>query len=633
MIDISCRNLTKSYVTELVLDHVNISINENEKVGLVGLNGSGKTTLLKILTKEIDFDEGSIYVNPSKQVGYLKQDISSDESLTVFDSVAEIFREIILLEEKIRYYESEMSKNSENGKVLTEILDIYAELIDDFEKKEGYSYKSKIKGVLFGLGFQEEELSLQFKKLSGGQKNRVMLAKLLLSSPEILFLDEPTNHLDIPSIEWLEKYLKEFKGTVLVIAHDRYFLDRITSKTLFVQNGNIYSYNGNYSYFIKKWSTELEIQKKKYVIQEKEIQRQKEIISKMLANGRDKKVRQAKSREKLLQNMLLVDKPQGESEKLKIQFNPSIESGRDVLLVEGLAKNYDDKKIFRQISFRVMKGDKIGLIGPNGVGKSTLIKILLKQIQEDAGEVSIGHNVKIGYFDQELVNLNLDNSVIDEIWDEYPALKTYEIRGYLAKFMFYNEDLFKLVGDLSGGEMTRLSILKLMLSHSNFLLMDEPTNHLDIDSKHILEQALADYTGTLLIISHDRYFLNKSVDKILEMHSDGIIEYLGNYDYYTYKKNLPPEEEDIEQISKTELKNQAKKQRELIRDAQAQRKKIVELEEKIETLEQLNFSLEKDLCSPEVFNNHTKAQEISQKIEAQKKELEALYEEWHILSN
>jgi ATP-binding cassette subfamily F protein 3 len=633
MIDISCSNLKKSYVSDLILSDVNFTINESEKVALVGLNGSGKTTLLKIITSELEYDSGSIYINSSKKVGYLKQSIIADESLSVYDATIEVFKDLISLENQIRKLEYEMAKNSNDDNLLSEIMNKYSEATYLFEKNEGYSYQSKTKGVLFGLGFEENDLSIKFSNLSGGQKNRVMLAKLLLSSPEILLLDEPTNHLDIESIEWLEKFLRDFEGTILVISHDRYFLDKITNRTLFLQNSKLYSYNGNYSYFIKKWYEEQELQSKKYILQEKEIQRQKEIISKMLANGRDKKVRQAKSREKLLQNMILIDKPESESEKLNIKFNPSLQSGSEVLFADKLSKFYSDMRIFDNISFNIYRGEKIGLIGPNGVGKSTLVKIIKGEISEYSGEFSQGHNVKIGYFDQELSDLNMENSVIDEIWDEYPSLKTHEVRGYLAKFMFYNEDLFKSVNDLSGGEKTRLSILKLMLSNSNFLIMDEPTNHLDIDSKDILEKALKDYTGTVLIISHDRYFLNNSVTKILEMKNDGIIEYLGNYDYYIYKKNISIDDDEIDDtVTKTELKNLAKKQRESIRQKQAERKRLSEIEKEIYQIEDSITTNEEKLCNPEVYSNHIFANQLSNEIERFKRKLEELYKEWDMIN-
>lgn len=633
MIDISCKKLTMSYSATKILDKLDFTINENEKVALIGLNGSGKTTLFNILTSELEYDSGTVYVNKSKKLGYLKQIDNFADSDTIYSIIEEVFQHIMDLENLLRNLEAKMS-NPSGEEDVNVIMEEYSTVNDEFEKLDGYSYQSRIKGVLNGLGFRHDDFSKNITKLSGGQKNRVMLARLLLSSPDILLLDEPTNHLDIKSVEWLEKFIKDYKGTVLLISHDRYFLDSVTSKTLFLNNESITQYNGNYSYFIKKRSENLELQRKKYIIQEKEIQRQKEIISKFLSNGRDKKVKQAKSREKMLQNIQRVEKPEEENNKISIRFTPGIESGNDVLFVNNLSKSFEEEKVFENIDFKIYKGDKIGLIGPNGVGKSTLVKIVTEQLISDSGEYSFGHNVNIGYFDQELSGLNPDNSVLDEIWDEYPRLKVHEIRGYLARFNFFNDDLFKTINNLSGGEKSRLSLLKLMLSNTNFIVMDEPTNHLDIDSKDVLEKTISDYTGTILIISHDRYFLNKTVTKILEMDSTNMTEYLGDYDYYYYKKNMSEVEEETEnRITKTELKNNAKKERELIRERQQLKKKIKEFEDSIHNLEEEVAELETQLCLPEVYNNHVNAKNVNDKLENLKFKLEDKYYQWEECQN
>jgi ATP-binding cassette subfamily F protein 3 len=622
-----------SYSATKILDKLDFTINENEKVALIGLNGSGKTTLFNILTSELEYDSGTVYVNKAKKLGYLKQIDNFADSDTIYSIIEEVFQHIMDLENLLRNLEAKMS-NPSGEEDVNVIMEEYSTVNDEFEKLDGYSYQSRIKGVLNGLGFRHDDFSKNITKLSGGQKNRVMLARLLLSSPDILLLDEPTNHLDIKSVEWLEKFIKDYKGTVLLISHDRYFLDSVTSKTLFLNNESITQYNGNYSYFIKKRSENLELQRKKYIIQEKEIQRQKEIISKFLSNGRDKKVKQAKSREKMLQNIQRVEKPEEENNKISIRFTPGIESGNDVLFVNNLSKSFEEEKVFENIDFKIYKGDKIGLIGPNGVGKSTLVKIVTEQLISDSGEYSFGHNVNIGYFDQELSGLNPDNSVLDEIWDEYPRLKVHEIRGYLARFNFFNDDLFKTINNLSGGEKSRLSLLKLMLSNTNFIVMDEPTNHLDIDSKDVLEKTISDYTGTILIISHDRYFLNKTVTKILEMNSTNMAEYLGDYDYYYYKKNMSDVEEETEnRITKTELKNNAKKERVLIRERQQLKKKIMEIEDSIHNLEEEVAELEKQLCLPEVYNNHVNAKNVNDKLENLKLKLEDKYYQWEECQN
>ncbi|SHI75154.1 ATP-binding cassette, subfamily F, member 3 [Dethiosulfatibacter aminovorans DSM 17477] len=633
MIDITCKKLTMSYSAEKILDKIDFTINEYEKVALIGLNGSGKTTLFNILTSRLDYDNGTVFVNKSKKLGYLKQIDDFSDKDTIYSVIEEVFKHIMNLEGLLRSLEAKMS-NPKDGEDVALIMEEYSAVNDEFEKLDGYSYQSRIKGVLNGLGFKHDDFSKNINKLSGGQKNRVMLAKLLLTSPDILLLDEPTNHLDIKSVEWLEKFIKDYKGTVLLISHDRYFLDSVTSKTLFLNNKHITQYNGNYSYFINKRSEELELQRKKYIIQEKEIQRQKEIIAKFLSNGRDKKVKQAKSREKMLQNIQRVEKPEEENNKISIRFTPGLESGNDVLFVNNLSKSFDDEKVFENIDFNIYKGDKIGLIGPNGVGKSTLVKIITGQLSSDSGEYNFGHNVNIGYFDQELSGLNPDNSVLDEIWDEYPRLKVHEVRGYLARFNFFNDDLFKTIDNLSGGEKSRLSLLKLMLSNTNFIVMDEPTNHLDIDSKDVLEKTISDYTGTILVISHDRYFLNKIVTKIFDMDSMGITEYLGDYDYYYYKKNmLNMEEEPENRITKTELKNNAKKEREIIRERQRLKKKIEEIEASIVKLEEEISELEGKLCLPEVYNDHIKAKEVNDNLENLKSQLEDEYYQWEECQN
>jgi ATP-binding cassette subfamily F protein 3 len=622
-----------SYSAEKILDELNFTINENEKVALIGLNGSGKTTLFNILTSELDYDSGTVHVNKAKKLGYLKQIDNFKNNDTIYSVIEEVFQHIMDLESQLRNLEAKMSNPSDDEEVNL-IMEEYATINDEFEKLDGYSYQSRIKGVLNGLGFKHDDFNKNINKLSGGQKNRVMLARLLLTSPDILFLDEPTNHLDIKSVEWLEKFIKDYKGTIILISHDRYFLDSVTSKTLFLNNKTITQYNGNYSHFIKKRTENLELQRKKYIIQEKEIQRQKEIIAKFLSNGRDKKVKQAKSREKMLQSIQRVEKPEEENNKISIRFTPGIESGNDVLFVNGLSKSFGQEKVFENIDFNIYKSDKIGLIGPNGVGKSTLIKIITGQLKANSGKYDYGHNVNIGYFDQELSDLNPDNSVLDEIWDEYPRLKVHEIRSYLARFNFYNDDLFKTIDNLSGGEKSRLSLLKLMLSNTNFIVMDEPTNHLDIDSKDVLEKTISDYTGTILIISHDRYFLNKTVSKIFEMDSTGMTEYLGDYDYYYYKKNMSDVEEESENsTTKTELKNNAKKEREIIRERQRLKKRIEEIEVSIHNLEDEVSQLEDQLCLPDVYNDHIKAKEVNDNLERLKLQLEDKYYQWEECQN
>jgi ATP-binding cassette subfamily F protein 3 len=632
MIDINCKEIKKTYDADTILDSINFTINEFEKVALIGLNGSGKTTLFKILTDQIDYDSGEFYINQNKSIGYLQQSDTVDPGKSVYETVEEIFHPVISIENNLRRLEKEMSSAHKNPTFLDSLMLEYGQLNDTYEAMNGYRYKSLIRGVLNGLSFPEEMFHMPFDKLSGGQKNRLMLARLLLSDPEILLLDEPTNHLDIASTEWLERFLQDFKGTMLIISHDRYFLDKVVSRTFYLSQRTITSYAGNYSYFIEKWNHETLIKQKKYLIQEKEINRQKEIIARFLANGRDKKVRQAKSREKMLQQMALVENPETSQDLLNMRFFPSIQSGTDVLVVSDLSKSYGDTCVFNDLSFSIYRGDKIGLIGPNGIGKTTLLRIIQSIEIANEGDVTFGHHVKVSYFDQELSDLNFENSVLDEIWDAYPKLKAHEVRNYLARFLFYHADLFKSVGDLSGGEKSRLSFLKLMLSNANFLLLDEPTNHLDIDSKLVLEKAIESYEGTVLIISHDRYFLNKTTNKIFEMSSTGITEYLGNYDYYAYKKSIPNQSENTEiKPTKTELKNMAKKERASIRKKQSQRRALQDLESSIYDLEEEIHSLEIRLCEPETYNDHILSSQISDRIHFIKSKLNSYYIEWDAL--
>ncbi len=633
MIDINVHDISKSYGSLQILKEVSFIINEGEKVSLIGLNGSGKTTLFRILTGQVDYDSGSFYVNPNKTLGYLKQSNELNTEMTIYAVAESVFQPIIQLESEIRLMEQALADSSNDSSKLESLLLTYSDLNEKFEALEGYQYKSKIRGVLNGLGFSDQEFHNPVSQLSGGQKSRVMLAKLLLSSPDILLLDEPTNHLDIQSIEWIEKYITDFKGSVLVISHDRYFLDRTTQKTLFLSQETIKSYRGNYSFFIEKWHIDQQLLQKKYQLQEKEVQRQKEIIAKFLANGRDKKVRQAKSREKMLENMNAIENPHNIDAVMKLRFTPKRPSGYEVLKVDNISKHFDSHKVFDNVSFEIYRGERVGLIGPNGVGKSTLFKMIQNPSMTDNGQITFGHHVEMAYYDQELTDLDNENTVIDEIWDAYPDLKVHEVRGYLAQFMFYSEDLFKTVGDLSGGEKSRLSLLKLMLSDANLLMIDEPTNHLDIDSKDILEKAMINYDGTMIIISHDRYFLNKTVTKIFEMTADGIQEYLGNYDSYHDKKKYLAygSQEDSPSISKTEMKHKAKKERDLIRQRQAEKKQIKLIEETIQNTEEAILSIESQLCEPEVFNDHEKALSLSTKLEQLKKALDDYFEEWAAL--
>ncbi|WDV46180.1 ABC-F family ATP-binding cassette domain-containing protein [Clostridiaceae bacterium M8S5] len=636
MIVLSCTNISKTYVTDKILDNVTFSINAGEKIGLIGINGAGKSTLFNILTGKISSDDGQIYTSKTSKIGYMKQHTSVDSSKNIYDELLEIFKPVIELEKTLRSLENEISEKSQDhdSKEFEKLLDKYSKLTDEFEKSNGYGYDSQIKGVLVGLGFNSSDFYKPINQLSGGQKTRVYLAKLLLQKPDILLLDEPTNHLDLDSIDWLEKYLKDYKGSVIIISHDRYFLDNVVSRILQLENTELKSYNGNYSTYMDKRKKEIELEKKKFEQQKNEMNRQKEII-KNLSLGGKRAIRQAQSREKMLKKMQELKNP-SERKKASFKFTPSVKSGNDVLRIEDLKKSYDGKLLFDSINFNIYKGEKVGIIGPNGIGKSTLFKIIMGITSLSSGNYTLGANVNIGYFDQEQKYLNTEKTIADEIWDEHPLMDHFQIRSILAQFLFTGDDIFKEIGSLSGGEKARLALLKLMLSKSNFLLMDEPTNHLDVDSKEVLEDALKKYEGTVLVISHDRYFLNKVVDKILYFNSDKITEYLGNFDYYIEKSKLLSSNNDDSintGITKTQMKLDRKKQKELEKKERAKKQQLSKLEENIALLENKISEYEHLLCSPDIYNDPVKSTQINKDLLNIKSDLEQEYEKWVELSS
>jgi len=634
MIVLSCSNLRKTYIVDTILDGISFTVEDGDKIGVIGLNGSGKTTLFNILSGEVEQDSGDIYIQKNIRIGYLKQHTRIESQKTVFDECLEVFIPLINMEKELRSLEDEISLESQKGetKRLKHLMEDYAHLSEKFMSLNGYGYKSEIKGVLKGLGFSEDDFDKEVNILSGGQKSRLSLAKLLLGRPDILLLDEPTNHLDIEAISWLEKFLKEYKGAALIISHDRYFLDNVVNRIFHIENRKMKIYDTNYTNFMARRKKELEIYKKHFEDQQREIKRQEEIIARFKSYGGEKYHRLAQSRQKLLDKIKLMPRST-EAMKAKIKFEPKIKSGRDVLRVENLQKSFGSQQLLRDINFNIYRGEKVGLIGPNGVGKTTLFKIILNQIPKDDGNIIVGHHVVPGYFDQEMSKLNLDKTVIDEIWDENPSFDHYKIRTILSQFMFIGDDIFKEISSLSGGEKARLSLLKLMLSNANFLLMDEPTNHLDIDSKEVLEEALLDYEGTVLVISHDRYFLNRVVDKILELTEEGIKEYLGNYDYYLEKKNevLDEEDEDFGK-TKTQIKLERKKERELLEIERNRKREIGELEKRISEGELKLEELDRLLCDPAIYENSEKVVEITKNREEVQKLLDDLYDRWITLT-
>ena len=626
---LSISNIKKSYIVDPVLDGVSLIIEDHDKIGLIGNNGSGKTTLFNIITGELSKDDGEIFMPKDLKIGYLKQQLHNDSTNTIYKECEDIFLPIIQMEEKLRSLEKEIS--DPNCKDFEATMEKYGRLQEEFAEKDGYSYPSKIRGTLIGLGFFEKDFEKRVCDLSGGQKSRLSLAKLLLEEPDLMLLDEPTNHLDIGAISWLEKYLKDFKGGLILISHDRYFLNNVVNKIALLEYNKLTLFKGNYSVYVKERKKQIEQLKKQFEDQQKEVKRQEAVIERYLGLGRERFIRQGKSRQKLLDKMKKLPPPT-EVKKAQIRFKPDLESGREVIKAENLCKSFENHEIFKDINFMVYKNDKIGIIGPNGVGKSTLFKIITKNLEPTSGELKFGSNVKLAYFDQEMENLHNEKTIIDEIWDEYPKLDHFQIRKYLAQFLFVGDDLFKIIGDLSGGEKGRVSLLKIMLKGANLLLLDEPTNHLDIDSKEILEEALNIYDGTVISISHDRYFLNSTCNKIFEMSSTSVNEYLGNYDYYLEKTTIEDEDEETI-VSKTELDNIKKQERKLRQEKKKLKEEKDKLEKEIHSIEKEIENIDLELSDPDVYEDLEKVQELSNKRESKNSELESLYEDWFLIED
>lgn len=634
MIVLSCKNISKSYGIDEILKDVTLSINEGDRVGIIGANGEGKSTLFKILSKQLSFDDGEIFIDKNKTLGYLAQHLDLDTKNTIYNEMLLVFSDLTRLEEKLLDLENKMNEPYDESKA-----DYHNKIINDYNTSQelyshrgGYTYKGEINKVLKGLGFSEEDFDKEISKLSGGQKTRVALCKLLLLSPDILLLDEPTNHLDLEAIEWLEEYLKSYKGTILVISHDRFFLDSVTNRTFQVINGHVNCYNASYTKFLELREKDYESQLKAYNLQQAEIKRQEAIIEKFRSFNREKSIRAAESREKALDRMEKIDAPDEEKGPAKIKFETSVKSGYDVLHVEKLSKSFGDKHLFSNLSLDLKRGEKIALIGENGRGKTTFFNILMDKIKADSGVKVLGTNVNIGYYDQEQSNLCEDKTIIDEVWDDFPELTTSQVRGALATFLFTGEDVFKTINKLSGGEKCRINLLKLMLSRSNLLLLDEPTNHLDILSREALEEAILSYDGTLIVISHDRYFLNKVINRIVELQEEGTTEYLGNYSYYVEKKLNPLRFETYEELAngktKTQLKEEKRKKREIEKEEKAKKLQIKKLEDEISKNEELLLSLQEDLCKEEIYSNPSESERVNKEIRILEEKIEDLYMKW-----
>lgn len=638
MIMLSCNNVSKSFGVETILEDISFSVNEGDKIGIVGVNGTGKTTLFKVITGIFPHDKGDIFTSKNCRLGYLEQNTNFYSEKTIYDEVVSVFSDLIEAEEELRSLEHQIAslsaKESSSGDQLKKAMDTYGKKYEEFEKKNGYAYKSEVRGTLKGLGFSDEEMNKPVNVLSGGEKTRVLLAKLLLSKPSLLLLDEPTNHLDADAIEWLEAFLRSYEETIMIISHDRYFLDQSVNRIFEMENKRLTSYNGNYTDYQKQAKINREIRLRQYENQQRDIKKQEESIERLKAYGREKHLKRARSKEKMLDKVDRLDKPQELRKKARFNFVLRHHSGNDVLKAQGLGKSFGDRKLFEGVDFDLYRGEKVALIGPNGVGKSTLFKIIMGDESQDQGEYKLGQGVDIAYFHQEQKSLNLENSIIDEVWDDNPHMTQTEVRNLLGAFLFEGEDVFKSIRSLSGGERARVAILKLILSKSNLLLLDEPTNHLDIDSKEVLEDALKEYEGTLLTISHDRYFLNTVVDRILVLKPDGIEEYLGNYEYYQNKKKEESEKshlaemEDLPSKTKTQIKEERRREKELKKNENKAKKLIKDIEVKIELLEKQIGGLDYMLCQEEVYTSPERTREVNQEKSDLEKRLSKLYEKW-----
>ena len=629
---LALNNVSKAFGTDVILKNISFHIEEKEKVAIVGVNGAGKSTLFKIITGELSLDSGEVIMPKSATMGYFSQSLEIDSSKTIYGELLTVFEPIMLMEQQLRDMEAQMSHKS--GDQLEKLMEKYSELSHKMEEMDGYSYQSRLRGVIKGLGFSDEESSQTINQLSGGQKTRVALGKILLKAPDILLLDEPTNHLDIDSLRWLEDFLRSYKGAVVIISHDRYFLDKVVGKVIEIENKKAKEYFGNYSYYAEKKIVDREIEYHRYINQQKEIKHQEDVIKKLREFNREKSIKRAESREKMLDKIERIEAPENLPDKMRLEIKPVKESGNDVLSVDNVSMAFDGVPLFDNISFDIKKGEKTALIGPNGIGKTTLFKIILSRLEAKGGSVKLGSNVVIGYYDQEQSDLNLSKTIFDEISDSYPDLTTTQIRNVLAAFVFTGDDVFKTIGSLSGGEKGRVALAKIMLSNANFLILDEPTNHLDINSKEILEQAIQCYTGTVLYISHDRYFINSTATKIVELNKDKATIYLGNYDYYTekLKENEIVKTEEVKSIE-TETKLDWKKQKEIQAQQRKKDNRIKKIEKEIEETENKIDELDNLLATEEVYTNSMRSREIYEEKESLEEKLMELYEKFEEINN
>ena len=634
---LACQNISKAFGTNEILKDASFHIEEREKAALVGINGAGKSTLFKIIVGEMTADTGEVILSKGKTLGYLAQHQDLTGDLTIYEEVLQAKQDLIRMEERLRALEEEMKH--EQGERLEELMNTYTRLSHTFELENGYAYRSEVVGVLKGLGFEPEEFDKKVSTLSGGQKTRVALGRLLLTKPDVILLDEPTNHLDMESIAWLEGYLLNYSGAVFIVSHDRYFLDRVVTKIVEIDAGKVTTFEGNYSAYSQKKAMLREAAYHAWMNQQQEIRHQEEVIAKLKSFNREKSIRRAESREKMLDKMEVLEKPSEVRADMRIRLEPRVTSGNDVLRVSNLSKSFPGQPLFSDLNFEIRRGERVAIIGNNGTGKTTILKILNGVVAPDGGQIELGTKVQIGYYDQEHQVLHMDKTIFQEISDTYPYLTNTEIRNVLAAFLFTEDDVFQPIHTMSGGERGRISLAKLMLSNANFLILDEPTNHLDIVSKEILEQALRDYTGTVLYVSHDRYFINQTATRILELTNRQLVNYIGNYDYYLEKKEeltsiyAPSAAADnVEKPAQSAVKLDWKTQKEEQARQRKRENDLKKTEARIEELETRDAEIDEEMSQPEVATDVAKCVALSNEKAEIAAELEQLYEKWEELA-
>jgi len=642
MIILSANSIIKTYGIDPILTNVSFHINQGDRIGIVGANGAGKTTLLNILSGRLAYDSGDFFVSSNTNIGYLKQSDNFESEKTVYEEMLAIFAELINMEEQLEKLSHEISDNSHKGNDVTKMLHEYDDMMETFKNRNGYGYRSEIHGILNSMAFPEECFNKKISILSGGERTRLALASLLLKKPDLLLLDEPTNHLDIGTLKWLEQYLRTYAGTIVVISHDRYFLDQTVNRVFEVENHKLVTYEGNYTAYAEKKRLREADELRKYEHQQKEIQRQEEIIRRFKQHGTEKLAKRAQSREKRLEHIERLDKPVAPLGKMKIRFKQKYQSGNDILLIKELSKSFgrgeNERQLFHHVDLDVKRGERICLVGPNGIGKTTLLKIIMGELEPDQGYIKLGHNISFGYYDQEQNILETGHTVLEEVHSAYRLYSDTEVRSLLGRFLFKNDTVFQSVSSLSGGEKARLSLLKLMLSGANLLIMDEPTNHLDIASKEVFEDALQDFPGTMIVVSHDRYFLNRVPTRIIEMGEDGIVNYLGGYDYYMEKKqSLGSGKSYLEELGQktgAEIKTTASSMEARRRDKEAQtqqkrqEKERKQMEVSIADIEAKIEWIQSEMCREEVYTDHERIAACQSDLNGLKELLSETYEAW-----